>query len=217
MNKNSILQYKNTIIRIKNAIKTLKNGNGIIILDDKKRENEGDIVFSAESMTVEQMALTIRYGSGIVCLCITEERKKQLKLPMMVKKNSNKFKTPFTISIEASKGITTGVSAQDRLQTIKMAISNNAKPEDLNKPGHVFPLVAKNGGVLERPGHTEATIDLLKLAGFKPFGVLCELTNKNGTMARKNESIMFAQKNNMSIITIKDIILYKKMENKKTI
>lgn len=208
MNKHS--KHNKIIQKIKDAIDTIKNGQGIIILDDENRENEGDMIFSAESMTVKQMALAIRYGSGIVCLCITEKKRKQLKLPMMVKKNSNKFKTPFTISIEASKGITTGVSAADRLTTIKTAISEKIKPEDLNKPGHVFPLVAKNGGVLERPGHTEATVDLLKLAGFKPFGVLCELTNKNGTMARKDESILFAKKNNMSVITIEDLIYYKK-------
>lgn len=212
MNKNSLSQNKKIIQKIKCAIDTIKNGHGIIILDDENRENEGDIIFSAESMTIKQMALTIRYGSGIVCLCITEEKRKQLKLPMMVKNNSNKFKTPFTISIEASKGITTGVSAKDRLKTIKTAISDQTKPEDLNKPGHIFPLVAKNGGVFERPGHTEATIDLLKLAGLKPYGVLCELTNKNGTMARKHESILFAKKHNMSIITIEDLIFYKKIK-----
>lgn len=206
----TIISNNNFRSRIKKALNSLRNGNGIIILDDKNRENEGDIVFSAELMTIEQMALTIRNGSGIVCLCITEERRKQLDLPMMVEQNSNKFQTPFTISIEASNGVTTGVSAKDRITTIKTAIAKNAKPNDLHRPGHVFPLRAKEGGVLERKGHTEATIDIIKLAGLEPVGVLCELTNKNGTIAGIHESSLFSKKYNMPLITIEDIIFYKK-------
>ncbi|WMY97150.1 MAG: 3,4-dihydroxy-2-butanone-4-phosphate synthase [Arsenophonus sp.] len=208
---NQILRflYKNSIERIKYALDALRQGNGVMILDDKQRENEGDMVFSAETMTVSQMALSIRHGSGIVCLCITKEKCKQLQLPMMVKKNSSRFQTPFTVSIEASKGVTTGVSATDRLMTIRAAINDNAIPSDLNRPGHVFPLRAKEGGVLERRGHTEATIDLMILAGLNPAGVLCELTNDDGTMARMKEVLLFGKENSMPVITIDDIVIYR--------
>ncbi|WMY96540.1 MAG: 3,4-dihydroxy-2-butanone-4-phosphate synthase [Arsenophonus sp.] len=208
---NQILRflYKNPIERIKYALDALRQGNGVMVLDDEQRENEGDMVFAAETMTISQMALSIRHGSGIVCLCITEEKCKQLQLPMMVKKNSSQFQTPFTVSIEASKGVTTGVSATDRLMTIRAAINDDAIPSDLNRPGHVFPLRAKKGGVLERLGHTEATIDLMILAGFKPAGVLCELTNDDGTMARMQEVLLFGKENNMPVITINDIVIYR--------
>ncbi|BFI91208.1 hypothetical protein SSAmo_1990 [Enterobacterales bacterium endosymbiont of Anomoneura mori] len=159
-------------------------------------------------MTVKQMALTIRYCSGIVCLCITEKLRKKLLLPMMVINNSSKFQTPFTISIEASKGVTTGVSAKDRIKTIQTVVSNNVKPKDLNKPGHIFPLCAQPGGILIRRGHTEATIELLKISGLKEIGVLCELTNDDGSMSKKKDIINFANKNNMVLITINDIIKY---------
>nr|BET44746.1 MAG: 3,4-dihydroxy-2-butanone-4-phosphate synthase [Candidatus Aschnera chinzeii] len=194
--------------RIEKACESLKRGEGVIILDDEERENEGDIIFAAETITINQMAFTIRYGSGIVCLCINEKRRKQLALPMMVKKNTNKFQTPFTVSIEAALGITTGVSAHDRVITIRTAIKDHAKPTDLSRPGHVFPLLAQSGGVLKRRGHTEATIDLITLAGFKPFGVLCELVNDDGSMARMQEIINFAQNYKMSVITIDDLVEY---------
>ncbi|QCI23629.1 3,4-dihydroxy-2-butanone-4-phosphate synthase [Buchnera aphidicola (Macrosiphoniella sanborni)] len=206
-------KFGTPIERIQKAIFALQSGEGIIILDDEKRENEGDLVFACENMTVEQMALTIRYGSGIVCLCITESTRKQLNLPMMVKKNTSTYRTGFTVTIEASKGITTGVSAKDRLTTIKTAISDHAKPSDLNRPGHVFPLRADNGGILSRAGHTEAAIEIVSLAGFKPFGVICELTNKDGTMARTSDIISFAENKNMQILTIKDLIIYMKNIN----
>ncbi|QJC38160.1 3,4-dihydroxy-2-butanone-4-phosphate synthase [Enterobacteriaceae endosymbiont of Donacia marginata] len=201
-------EFGNYKIRIKNAISSLKKGCGILILDDKKRENESDIVFAAENISVSNIAFSIRYGSGIICLCITENLRKKLKLPMMVKKNTSIYKTGFTVSIEAAKGISTGVSAKDRYTTIKTAISNNVVPEDLNKPGHVFPLMAVNGGLLNREGHTEATIDLLKIAKMKPTGVLCELTNRDGSMAKIFDTISFAKKNKMILITINDIKKY---------
>ncbi|QJC37348.1 3,4-dihydroxy-2-butanone-4-phosphate synthase [Enterobacteriaceae endosymbiont of Donacia thalassina] len=194
--------------RIKNAIFSLQKGYGILILDDKKRENESDIVFSAEKISISDIAFSIRYGSGIVCLCITEYLRKKLKLPMMVKKNTSIYKTGFTVTIEAAQGISTGVSAQDRFTTIKTAIANNAIPEDLNKPGHIFPLRAVNGGIFKREGHTEATIDLLKIAKMKPTGVLCELTNKDGSMAKILDTISFAKKNKMVLVTINDIKKY---------
>ncbi|CAL4318403.1 3,4-dihydroxy-2-butanone 4-phosphate synthase [Buchnera aphidicola (Eriosoma grossulariae)] len=208
MKKNILSKFGNSNQRITNAIKAFKQGQGIILLDDENRENEGDLIFPAETMTIEQMAFTIRHGSGIVCLCITESRRKQLELSMMVKKNTSKYTTPFTITIEASKGISTGVSASDRITTIKTAIAEQAKPSDLNQPGHVFPLCAHSEGILARSGHTEATIELTKLAGFQPTGVLCELTNQDGSMARINEVVQFAKIHNMCVLTIKDLIQY---------
>ncbi|QJC36122.1 3,4-dihydroxy-2-butanone-4-phosphate synthase [Enterobacteriaceae endosymbiont of Donacia cincticornis] len=202
------IEFGNIETRIKNAINFLKKGKGILILDDEKRENESDIVFAAENISIENIAFSIRYGSGIICLCITEYLRKKLKLPMMVKKNTNFYKTGFTVSIEAAKGISTGVSAKDRFTTIKTAISDNVIPTDLNKPGHVFPLRAVDGGLFKRQGHTEATIDLLKIAKMQLVGVLCELTNKNGTMANKFDTISFAKKNKMIVITINDIKQY---------
>ncbi|BGI51074.1 MAG: 3,4-dihydroxy-2-butanone-4-phosphate synthase [Arsenophonus endosymbiont of Ceratovacuna japonica] len=214
MNQISLSMYRNPIESIELALESLRQGKGVMILDDENRENEGDLIFAAEVMTIEQMALTIRYGSGIVCLCITDERRKQLELPMMVKNNSSKFQTAFTITIEAAEGVTTGVSASDRLMTIQKAIADNAKPIDLNRPGHVFPLRSQEGGVLHRRGHTEATIDLVTLAGFKPAGVLCELTNDDGTMARMPEVLIFANKYNMPVITIENLVTYRKQLNK---
>lgn len=216
MNQTSLSVYGTPIERIECALEALRQSKGIIVLDDESRENEGDIIFAAETMTVKQMALTIRHGSGIVCLCITEERRKQLALPMMVEENSSQFQTAFTITIEASEGVTTGVSASDRLMTIRKAIANNAKPTDLNRPGHVFPLIAKEGGVLQRLGHTEATIDLVTLAGFKPAGVLCELTNDDGTMARMPEVLIFAKIHDMPVITIEDLVIYRQQFSRAT-
>ncbi|QJC37762.1 3,4-dihydroxy-2-butanone-4-phosphate synthase [Enterobacteriaceae endosymbiont of Donacia bicoloricornis] len=201
-------KFGNYKTRVENAISSLKKGSGILILDDKKRENESDIVFAAENISISDIAFSIRYGSGIICLCITEYLRKKLKLPMMVKKNTSFYKTGFTVTIEAAKGISTGVSAKDRFTTIKTAISNNVIPEDLNQPGHVFPLRAVNGGLLKREGHTEATIDLLKIAKMKPTGVLCELTNEDGSMAKIFDAISFAKKNKMELITINDIKKY---------
>ncbi|WP_158379646.1 3,4-dihydroxy-2-butanone-4-phosphate synthase [Candidatus Williamhamiltonella defendens] len=209
MNQICLKYFGNSIARVKKALENLKNGHGVMVLDDENRENEGDFVFSAETMTVEQMAMTIRHGSGIVCLCLTEERCQQIALPMMVEKNSSTFQTPFTVSIEAAKGVTTGVSASDRITTIKTAISETAKPTDLHRPGHVFPLKGHPKGVLGRSGHTEAAIDLARLAGLKPAGVLCELTNDDGTMARANEVIAFAKKHQMTVLSIQDLIKYR--------
>ncbi|MCW5197379.1 3,4-dihydroxy-2-butanone-4-phosphate synthase [Buchnera aphidicola] len=194
--------------RVKNAISDLKNNKGIIIIDDKNRENESDLVFSAETMTTKQMAFMIRYGSGIVCLCITDKKRKKLDLPMMVKNNTNNYKTGFTISIESAKDITTGVSAQDRLKTIKTAIASNAQPHHLNKPGHIFPLRAHVKGIKYRPGHTESSIEIMKLAGFRKYSVICELTKKNGSMFRIEDSLKFSKIHNIQIVFIKDIIKY---------
>lgn len=213
MDQTQLSVCQTAIDRIEHAITALQEGRGVMVLDDEDRENEGDIVFAAEKITVEQMALTIRHGSGIVCLCLTEERCHQLDLPMMVPVNSSRYQTGFTVTIEAAQGVSTGVSAADRVTTIRAAIADNAIPTDLHRPGHVFPLRARDGGVLVRGGHTEASVDLARLAGLKPAGVLCELTNDDGTMARANEVFAFAEKHDMPVITIQDLIEYRKTKN----
>ncbi len=195
--------------RVEIGIQALKDGNGIIVTDDESRENEGDIFFSAENVTNEQMALLIRETSGIICLCMRDEKADELELPLMVENNTSTYGTAFTITIEAAEGVTTGVSAADRVTTVKAAAADGAKPEDLNHPGHVFPLRAKNGGVLERDGHTEANVDMMEMAGLKPMGVLAEITNPDGTMARMPEVIKFSKEHNLPIVTIQDIIEYK--------
>ena len=198
----------NYIERVETAVEAIKNKKGVIVTDDESRENEGDMFFSAQYVTEEQMALLIREGSGIVCLCMTEDKADELELPLMVDNNTSTYGTGFTITIEAAEGVTTGVSAADRVTTVRAASNDGAKPEDLNHPGHVFPLRAKNGGVLERDGQTEANIELMKLAGLKPMGVLCEITNPDGTMARMPEIIKFSKEHDMPIVTINDIIQY---------
>lgn len=194
--------------RVEIAVEAIKNKKGVIVTDDESRENEGDMFFSAQYVTEEQMALLIREGSGIVCLCMTEDQADKLELPLMVEDNTSTYGTGFTITIEAAEGVTTGVSAADRVTTVRAASRDGAKPEDLHHPGHVFPLRAKNGGVLERDGHTEANIELMKLAGLKPMGVLCEITNPDGTMARMPEILKFSKAHDMPVVTINDIIKY---------
>lgn len=196
--------------RVENALKHLQNGKGIILTDDKNRENEGDLVFAAQNMTVKDMALMIRECSGIVCLCLTNDKADDLNLPYMVKENTSSFQTPFTISIEAKEGVTTGVSATDRLKTIQTACATKSSAPDLARPGHVFPLRAKDNGVLERNGHTEGSVDLMKLAGLKPQAVLCELMNIDGSMAKLDEIINFAGQNDLVVLSIEDIIHYRK-------
>ncbi len=195
--------------RIKNACDALKNGKGILLMDNEDRENEGDLIFAASNMQVKDMALMIRHCSGIVCLCLPQEKAIELALTPMVTHNTSIFGTAFTISIEAAEGVTTGVSAADRLQTIRTAINNQATPDSLHHPGHIFPLIARPGGVLEREGHTEGSIDLMKLAGLPPYAVLCELTNDDGTMARFPEIVRFSKDHGFPIIFIQDIITYR--------
>ncbi len=210
MNQSLLSEFGTPEQRVTRAIEALRAGRGVMVLDDEDRENEGDMIFAAETMTVEQMALTIRHGSGIVCLCLTEQRLQELELPMMVQDNTSAYGTGFTVTIEAAKGVTTGVSAADRLTTIRTAIADETQPGDLNRPGHVFPLRGRTGGVLTRGGHTEATIDLVTLAGFKPAGVLCELTNDDGTMAHAPEVIVFARQHDMPVVTIEDLVAYRR-------
>lgn len=195
--------------RVENAIKKIRDGRGILLVDDENRENEGDLIYAAANMTEQDMALMIRECSGIVCLCLSPEKSEALGLRQMVDVNDSKNKTAFTISIEAKEGVTTGVSAKDRIQTIRTAIAEHASPSDLAHPGHVFPLVAKPNGVFERKGHTEGSVDLVKLAGLGDSAVLCELTNPDGTMARLPEVIEFAIKHDLTVLSVDDIIQYR--------
>ncbi|NDV19717.1 3,4-dihydroxy-2-butanone-4-phosphate synthase [Pseudodesulfovibrio sp. JC047] len=210
MNQSLLNTFGNPVQRVEKALAALRDGRGILVTDNEDRENEGDLIFAAETLTNEQMALLIREGSGIVCLCMTDEKIRSLELPMMVEENSSQYQTAFTISIEAAKGVTTGVSAADRVTTIKTAIAGDATARDIASPGHVFPLRARPGGVLERGGHTEATVDMARLAGLSPCGVLCEVTNPDGTMARTPEIVAFGEKHNMPVCTVDDIVAYRK-------
>lgn len=193
-------------VRVQNAINQLSAGGGILVVDDENRENEGDLIFPAETITHEQMALMIRECTGIVCLSLSAKRLDELKLPQMVRDNTSSMGTAFTVSIEAKKGVTTGVSAADRVQTIKTAIDPATGADDLARPGHIFPLRAHPGGIQARPGHTEASIALVEMAGLAPAAVLCELTNLDGSMARLAEVITFAKKQGMPVVTIEDLL-----------
>lgn len=201
--------------RVERALSFLKVGKGVLLLDDNDRENEADVIFSAHLMSEQDMALLIRYCSGVICLCLTNDKADALELPFMVTENTSQFQTPFTITIEAAKGVTTGLSAADRLTTVRAASNKNAAPADLSKPGHIFPLRAKNGGVLERNGHTEGSVDLMKLAGLPPEAVLCELMNDDGTMARLPEAIVFALEHKMTVLTIADVVYYRTFVSEK--
>ncbi|PPK60899.1 3,4-dihydroxy-2-butanone 4-phosphate synthase [Malaciobacter marinus] len=195
--------------KIDGAIKTLQEGKGVIVVDDYDRENEADMIFSAQNLTKEQMALLIKECSGIVCLCLTKEKVDKLNLPMMVQNNNSKFQTPFTVSIESKDNVTTGVSAQDRVTTIKSAISSDGVSKIVS-PGHIFPLRANEKGVLGRAGHTEASVDLMKLSNLSPYAVLCEITNSDGTMAKADDIQKVSKKYSMPILSVEDIINYRK-------
>ncbi len=194
---------------IEEAINDIKNGKMVILVDDEDRENEGDLTMAAEAVTPEAINFMARYGRGLICLSLTPERVEHLQLPMMTTDNTSSFGTAFTISIEAKKGVTTGISAADRAKTIKTAINPKSGAEDLARPGHVFPLRAKPGGVLQRAGQTEGSVDLARLAGLYPAGVICEIMNDDGTMARVPQLVEFAKTHRMKIITIKDLIAYR--------
>ncbi|WP_442590563.1 3,4-dihydroxy-2-butanone-4-phosphate synthase [Pedobacter sp. AW31-3R] len=213
-NLNELTQFgKDFKERVENALICLKNGRGVMVVDDENRENEGDLIFPAESMTVADMALMVRTCTGIVCLCLKPEKADELELFPMVQENSSKYQTPFTVTIEAREGVTTGVSAADRIQTIRTAVADEAKPEHLARPGHVFPLRANPAGVLGRRGHTEGSIDLMVLAGLKPVAVLCELTNDDGSMAKLPEISAFAREHQTTVVSIEDIVQYRLSTN----
>jgi 3,4-dihydroxy 2-butanone 4-phosphate synthase/GTP cyclohydrolase II len=194
---------------IEEAIDDVRNGKMVILVDDEDRENEGDLTMAAETVTPEAINFMAKHGRGLICLSLTAERVTHLQLPMMTTDNTSAFGTAFTISIEAKKGVTTGISAADRATTIKTAISPRSGPEDLARPGHVFPLRAKQGGVLQRAGQTEGSVDLARLAGLYPAGVICEIMNDDGTMARVPQLIEFSKKFGLKIVTIKDLIAYR--------
>lgn len=192
--------------RIHAALEAMRAGVPVILLDDFDRENEADLIVAAEKMTVQTMAMMIRECSGIVCLCLSADKVRELELPMMAANNGSRYGTPFTVSIEAREGVTTGVSAADRVTTIRAATAVNAKPSDLVHPGHVFPLRATPGGVLSRKGHTEGSVDLAAMAGLDPSAVLCELMNPDGTMMRGADIERFAELHQMPILTIAEMI-----------
>lgn len=200
---------QSAIERVERALNDLRAGKGVMVVDDEDRENEGDLIYSTDFLTVPQMALMIRACSGIVCVCLRDEDCERLQLPQMVAHNTNTQGTAFTVSIEAAHGCTTGVSAHDRVTTIKAAANPNGKPEDLLRPGHVYPLRARQGGVLERRGHTEATVDLMRLAGLNPAGVLCELMNEDGTMAKLPQVCDFADLHGLTVLSVEDIAEYR--------
>ncbi|MGA1796281.1 MAG: bifunctional 3,4-dihydroxy-2-butanone-4-phosphate synthase/GTP cyclohydrolase II [bacterium] len=194
---------------IPEAIDAIRNGEMVIVVDDEDRENEGDLTIAAGKATPDAINFMAKHGKGLICLPMEGERLDELQLPLMVRENTSRFETAFTVSIDAVKGTTTGISAADRAQTIHVAIDPETRPHDLAKPGHVFPLRAKKGGVLNRAGQTEAAVDLARMAGLYPAGVICEVMKDDGTMARVPDLIPFARAHTMKIITIKDLIEYR--------
>lgn len=194
---------------VRRAVEAIQKGIPVILTDDESRENEGDLILAAEKLTLQTMALLIRECSGIVCLVLPESQLRQLQLPQMVEKNESRNQTQFTVSIEAREGVTTGVSAQDRITTIQAAIRPHADPHALVRPGHVFPLKAEENGVLARRGHTEGSLDLVRLAGLTPAAVLCELMMPDGQMMRGASLEAFAQEHDFPIVSIAEIVAYR--------
>lgn len=199
---------------IEKGIEDIKKGKFVIVVDDENRENEGDLVLSAEKVTPEKVNFMAKYARGLICVACLPDRLKELNLPPMVDENTALHGTDFTVSVDAAYGITTGISAYDRAFTIKLLIDKKTKPSDLVRPGHIFPIRAKEGGVLVRAGHTEAAVDLARLSGLYPAGVICEIMKEDGTMARLPDLIEFAKKHNLKIITIKDLIQYRRKREK---
>ncbi len=193
----------------KELIEDIAAGKMVILMDDEDRENEGDLVMASSMVRPEDINFMARYGRGLICLTLTQERCEQLRLPLMVGRNSASFETNFTVSIEAAEGVTTGISAADRAKTIQAAVSPNAVPEDIVQPGHIFPIMAKPGGVLTRAGHTEAGCDLARLAGFEPSATIVEILNEDGTMARRSDLEKVAKTHGLKIGTIADLIEYR--------
>src|SRR5687767_2129433 len=194
---------------IEEAINDIRRGKMVILMDDKDRENEGDLCMAAEKVTPQAINFMATHGRGLICLTLTEERVRLLNLSMMVSENTSPFGTAFTVSIDSVLGITTGISAADRAKTILDAIEDDAKPQDLVTPGHIFPLRARNGGVLVRAGQTEGSVDLARLAGLKPAGVICEIMKDDGTMARQPDLMRFAKKHKLKVVTTADLIQHR--------
>lgn len=195
--------------RIEDVIDEIRRGKMVIIVDDENRENEGDLAMAAEKVTSDAINFMARYGRGLICLALTEEKADALDLPPMVTDNRSKFGTAFTVSIDAAEGVTTGISAADRAKTILTAVNPDAKPSDLVRPGHIFPLRARRGGTLVRAGQTEGVVDLARLAGLIPAGVICEIMNEDGTMARLPQLVEFKKRHGLKLISIADIIRYR--------
>ncbi len=200
---------KNKFSKISSIIQDAKKGKMFILVDDKSRENEGDLIIPASKCTSKSINFMAKHGRGLVCLALTKKQVDILKLPLMSSINKSRMQTAFTISIEAKRGITTGISTQDRAKTIKIAINPKVKKNDIVSPGHVFPLVARNGGVLERAGHTEASVDISKLANLNPSSVICEVMNEDGRMARLNDLFKFSKKHKIKLASIEDLISYR--------
>lgn len=199
---------------IDEIIDAARNGRMFILVDDEARENEGDLVIPAQMATPEAINFMAKYGRGLICLAMTRERIEALGLPLMAQRNESRHETAFTVSIEAREGVTTGISAPDRAHTIAVAIDPSQDRDSLAAPGHVFPLMARDGGVLVRAGHTEAAVDLARLAGLNPSGVVCEIMNDDGTMARRDDLIAFAQRHGIKIATIADLIAYRRRHDR---
>ena len=208
--------YKNIFSSIPSIIKEAKRGKMFILVDDKNRENEGDLVIPGSKCNSKIINFMAKHGRGLICLALTKKQIEKLKLPLMSQINKSRMQTAFTISIEAKKGISTGISAFDRAKTIKVAINPNAKKNDIVSPGHVFPLVSRNGGVLERAGHTEASIDISKLSKLNPSSVICEVMNEDGRMARLKDLIKFSKKHKIKIASIADLIAHR-LKNEKLV
>ena len=202
-------QDREAIARVTRALRDIRKGKMVILTDDEDRENEGDLVMAAEKVTPAAINFMAKHGRGLICLSLTEERLKQLALPLMVVDNSSSFGTAFTVSVEAARGVTTGISAADRAHTIKVCVAKDAQPADLVRPGHIFPLRAREGGVLVRTGQTEGSVDLARMAGLFPAGVICEVMNDDGTMARRPELQRFAKRHKLELLSVADIITYR--------
>jgi 3,4-dihydroxy 2-butanone 4-phosphate synthase/GTP cyclohydrolase II len=211
-----MIKKKISLSPINSIIKDARRGKMFILVDNKNRENEGDLVIPASKVNSKSINFMAKHGRGLICLALTKKQVDKLSLPLMSAVNKARMQTAFTVSIEAKKGITTGISAFDRAKTIKVAINENSKKKDIVSPGHVFPLVARNGGVLERAGHTEASVDISKLAKLNPSSVICEVMNEDGRMARLDDLLRFAEKHNLKIASIEDLISYK-LKNEKFI
>ena len=204
------MSFHDIISSTPDIIEDARNGRMVILVDDEDRENEGDLVIPAQHATPEAINFMARFGRGLICLAMERERVEQLGLPLMSQRNGTRHQTAFTVSIEAREGVTTGISAHDRAHTVKVATDPTKNAQDIVTPGHIFPLVARDGGVLVRTGHTEASVDIARLAGLNPAGVICEIMNEDGTMARRDDLIQFAQLHGLKIGTIRDLIAYRR-------
>ena len=201
-----------TVARIEDAINAISRGEMVIVVDDEDRENEGDIIAASDSITPQQIAFMMNHARGLVCVAMPGERLDALDIPLMVSRNTESLKTAFTVSVDYIPGTTTGISAADRAKTVRALVSEGSRPEDFARPGHIFPLRANPQGVLGRTGHTEAAVDLCRLAGKFPSGTICEVANDDGTMARLPQLEVFAERHGLLVVTIKDLVAYLKGE-----